>query len=44
VLRPTPLTGCCKINASSDDVNFLVFLLVIPAHPSLQWRVRLPQV
>ena len=34
------MNDCCKISASSDDVKFLVFLLVIPAHPSLQWRVR----
>jgi len=39
-----PLTGCCKISASSDGMKFLVFLLVTLAHPSLQWRVRCPKL
>ena len=35
------MTGCCKISASSDGVNFLVLLVVHAPHmPSLQWRVR----
>jgi hypothetical protein len=34
------VTGCSRINASSDGMKFLLWLLLMPL-PSLQWRVRL---